>query len=167
VHEGDGAPYEHVVEVGDEGLTHELVYNPHQRRAHRLRNGQYRQDKGLPALQAADEAPPLSAEVLDAMQSDKDWRFSGWNEPDAITFVDQGFDWIRYDPECEWLASIEVLSEVSAGIKAGLAPVQMTYFWTSQLLGDRDVAAQKEVSVARKLPCQPAHGLPLTSSHRR
>lgn len=152
INEGDGAPYEHVLEIGDEGLSHELVYNPHQRRAHRLRNGTYRQEKGLPPLQSAEvdgagqQPPQLSHEVQQAIQNDKDWHFSGWAEADAVTFVEQGFDWIRYDPESEWLGTIEVLPEISAGNRSGLAPVMLNYAWTSQLLSDRDVTAQREVS---------------------
>ena len=148
VNEGDIAPYEHVIELGDEGLTHELVFNPHQRRAHRLRNGHYRQEKGLPMLQTADDAAQASAGLHDAAKTVEEWRFSGWHEPDAITFVEQGFDWIRYDPECEWLASIEVLAEVSAGSRSGLAPIMLPYYWSEQLHHDRDVVAQREVSAS-------------------
>jgi len=147
VNEGDGAPYEHVIELGDEGLSHELVFNPHQRRAHRLRNGHYRQEKGLPMLQTADDSGQVSAAVLETARMAEEWHFSGWSEADATVFVDQGFDWIRYDPECEWLASIEVLAEVSAGNKNGLAPVMLPYYWMSQLQSDRDVVAQREVSL--------------------
>ena len=147
MNEGDGAPYEHVIELGDEGLSHELVFNPHQRRAHRLRNGHYRQEKGLPMLQTADDSGQVSVAVLETARMAEEWHFSGWSEADATVFVDQGFDWIRYDPECEWLASIEVLAEVSAGNKNGLAPVMLPYYWMSQLQSDRDVVAQREVSL--------------------
>jgi hypothetical protein len=88
----------------------------------------------------------MSAGLQDAARMAEEWRFSGWQEPDAITFVEQGFDWIRYDPECEWLASIEVLAEVSAGNRSGLAPVMLPYYWATQLSNDRDVIAQREVS---------------------
>lgn len=147
VNEGDAAPYEHVVELGDEGLTHELVFTPHQRRAHRLRNGHYRQEKGLSVLQTMDDTVQASAGPQEAAKVAEDWHFSGWQEPDAVTFVEQGFDWIRYDPECEWLASIEILAEVSAGNRSGLAPIMLPYYWSEQLQHDRDVIAQREVSV--------------------
>lgn len=41
-----------------------------------------------------------------------------------------GYEWIRVDPECEWIAIFEF--------------VERPWYWISQLQGDRDVVAQIE-----------------------
>jgi transcription initiation factor TFIID subunit 2 len=43
-----------------------------------------------------------------------------------------GYEWIRIDPELEWLATFEF--------------VEKPWYWISQLQGDRDVVAQFEAS---------------------
>lgn len=142
MHDGEGAPLEHIIEIGEDGLNHELMYTQHIKRPHRLRTGQFRREKGLPPIIADEEDERLRREQAIV---DEEWKFANWSEAEAAAFIEQGFDWIRYDPECEWIASMEVLAEVQGIGRSTFPKVNMTYHWLSQLQNDPDVIAQREV----------------------
>jgi transcription initiation factor TFIID subunit 2 len=61
------------------------------------------------------------------------WRVADWTDEQAETMFGEGggYEWIRIDPECEWIAVFEF--------------AEKPWYWISQLQGDRDVAAQIEV----------------------
>lgn len=49
-----------------------------------------------------------------------------------------GYEWIRIDPDCEWIAAFDF--------------AEKPWYWVSQLQGDKDVVAQLEVS-GEQLDC--------------
>jgi hypothetical protein len=53
----------------------------------------------------------------------------------------QGFDWIRYDPDGEWIAVFERQKTAVGGVPAESDAI----VWATQLQYEKDVMAQKEV----------------------
>lgn len=64
----------------------------------------------------------------------REWRVAEWSEEqaDAMMSEGSGYEWIRIDPDLEWLAVFEF--------------PEKPWYWISQLQGDKDVVAQLEVS---------------------
>lgn len=136
IHEADGAPFEHVLDIKQPSKTFNLPFNTKYKRTRRsgriaARFNQLQEDL------AADE-PESMAEVFAYPPWDDDevraeWRVADWSDENATAMLGEvgGYEWIRIDPELEWLATFEF--------------VEKPWYWISQLQGDRDVVAQFEV----------------------
>lgn len=137
IHEADGAPFEHIVDVKQRKLN--LPFNTKYKRTRRsgklAARFQHLQDQ----LEADEGEVPVAAEVFAYPSWDndnvrQDWRVGEWSEDQAGTMIGEGggYEWIRLDPDLEWLAWFDFL--------------ERPWYWVSQLQGDRDVAAQVQVS---------------------
>lgn len=144
IHEADGTPYEHIVELKDVFTKLDIQYNTKYRR---LRNRKI--NVGRPSNRAA--SPDLEEDlefqeekidssaiqrlgtVLSSPKECKDWELT-----DAVVTTDgneaqrqnEAFEWIRIDSDFEWICKIYVN--------------QPDYMFTSQLQQDSDVEAQVE-----------------------
>lgn len=144
IHEADGTPYEHIVELKDVFTKLDIQYNTKYRR---LRNRKI--NVGRPSNKAAspdlEEELEFQDEKIDnsaiqrlgtVLSSPKDCK--DWDLTDAIITTDgneaqrqnEAFEWIRIDSDFEWICKIYVN--------------QPDYMFTSQLQQDSDVEAQVE-----------------------
>ncbi|CUS24320.1 LAQU0S15e01860g1_1 [Lachancea quebecensis] len=145
IHEADGTPYEHIVELKDTFTKLDIQYNTKYKRLKRRRkiNKTAKQE-------GKDPTPTENPEVLvaedenedivlvnclgDVLLSAKDC--SQWNltdpmvtsEGDEFQQQNEAFEWIRIDADFEWVCKIYIN--------------QPDYMFASQLQQDRDVEAQ-------------------------
>lgn len=118
VHEADGTPYEHIVDLKDTVVKFDVQYNTKHKRLKKNK------DESI-------EVPPVFTKLGDILQSEEDikeWNFAEWPKRDE-EYIDP-FEWIRVDTDFEWIAKVNVK--------------QPDYMFGSQLQQDRDVEAQYE-----------------------
>ncbi|MBW0488935.1 hypothetical protein O181_028650 [Austropuccinia psidii MF-1] len=127
IHESDGVPYEHVLDIKEIFKRYELPSNHKNKKGRRpIRRYNITNQSGE------------NVEVSDDRLFDKPWqRFQ--DEPDSWKFVDwvddeeinqSNVEWIRLDVEAEWICEIRFEMK--------------EYMWLEQLQKDRDVIAQLE-----------------------
>ncbi|WVF68463.1 hypothetical protein IAT40_003229 [Kwoniella sp. CBS 6097] len=146
IHEADGAPFEHLVDIKTNQRTFTLPFNTKYKRTRRsgqvaarfnkmqdaLAAGDANDEEDEARLQAADRAGVFAYPPWEDEEERRRWRVAEWGEEQADQMMGEGggYEWIRVDPECEWLAAIEF--------------AEKPWCWVSQLQGDRDVIAQLE-----------------------
>lgn len=144
IHEADGAPFEHLVDVKTNKKTFNLPFNTKYKRTRRSGHVAARFSKLQDALaQAEDNDEDQAAELRemdrgelfayppwDDEEEQRKWRVHDWSEEEAGAMLGEGggYEWIRVDPDSEWLANFDIHEK--------------PWFWISQLQGDRDVVAQ-------------------------
>jgi transcription initiation factor TFIID subunit 2 len=140
IHEADGTPYEHVLDIRQQYKKFEVPFNTKYKRVRR-------NTKRFIARQAAAEAAanPESAELIGVVDmsfglgiweddaSREEWKVADWTEADEAHMATATYEWIRLDTDIEWLTKITFDQE--------------PFMWVSQLQRDRDVIAQIEVRV--------------------
>lgn len=140
IHEADGTPYEHVLDIRSDEKKFEILFNTKYKRVRR-NTKRYLARK---ALQAAAEAGDLdAAEAIDIIDTSFElkewenearrayWQVADWTEEDEKLMEGASYEWIRVDADFEWIATVNFQ--------------QADYMWVSQLQRDRDVVAQIEV----------------------
>lgn len=146
IHDGDEAPFEHVVDVIGEGRIHELPYTANTKRVYRNRSS--RRTGKLKAEETQNAAATSEKEMTEDKREATEWKFSNWAQEDMEKLFSQGFDWIRYDPDGEWIAMFDRQKTAVGGL-----PVESdAVVWGTQLQFEKDVIAQKEVSRAANPP---------------
>lgn len=134
IHEADGTPYEHIIEIKDSKTTFEIPYNTKYKRLKRSR----RQKERTAANAGNEYTGGGNDDVLlyslgDVLQSEeemKEWRLAEWSKDDEEKMSQESYEWIRMDADFEWICKIST----------SMPP----YMWVSQLQQDRDVVAQLE-----------------------
>lgn len=136
IHEADGTPYEHIIEIKEATTKFDIPYNTKYKRLKRSRR-----QKERSALAAGIEFPAEgNDDVLiyclgDILQSDeevKEWRLTDWSKDDEDKMNQESYEWIRMDADFEWICKMHMNMP--------------GYMYLSQLQQDRDVVAQLEVS---------------------
>jgi transcription initiation factor TFIID subunit 2 len=148
IHEADGTPYEHVLDIRSPFKRYEVPFNTKYKR---VRRNTKRYLARQAAAQAAAEGDSEAAEAmgmidmgfgLDIWENAEErehWRVADWTEEDEATMNGATYEWIRMDADFEWIANI--------GFE------QPDFMWVSQLQRDRDVVAQLEaVNALAKQP---------------
>lgn len=142
IHEADGTPYEHVLDVRAPFKRYEVPFNTKYKR---VRRNTKRYLARQAAAQAAAEGDAEAAAAMDMVdmgfgleiwENEKErenWKVADWTEEDEQNMAGQTYEWIRIDADFEWIAAI--------------AFDQKDYMWVSQLQRDRDVVAQYEVGL--------------------
>ena len=139
IHEADGTPYEHIVEIKEATTRFEIPYNTKYKRLKRSR----RQKERAAATVGVDSSADAQDDVLlyclgDVLQSEqevRDWRLADWTKEEEEQMSAESYEWIRMDADFEWICKLTI----------NLSP----WMFISQLQQDRDVVAQLEV---RKSP---------------
>lgn len=141
IHEADGTPYEHVLDIRSPFKRYEVPFNTKYKR---VRRNTKRYLARQAAAQAAAEGDAEAAEAiglidmgfgLEIWEKEKEreiWKVADWTEEDEQVMSGATYEWIRMDADFEWIAAI--------------AFEQPDFMWVSQLQRDRDVVAQLEVS---------------------
>ncbi|KAI0375461.1 hypothetical protein BV20DRAFT_960622 [Pilatotrama ljubarskyi] len=148
IHEADGTPYEHVLDIRSPFKRYEVPFNTKYKR---VRRNTKRYLARQAAAQAAAEGDADAAAAMDMVdmgfgleiweneQERENWKVADWTEEDEQNMAGQTYEWIRIDADFEWIAAI--------------AFDQKDYMWVSQLQRDRDVVAQYEaIAVLSKSP---------------
>lgn len=142
IHEADGTPYEHVLDVLAPTKRYEVPFNTKYKR---VRRNTKRYLARQAAAQAAAEGDLDAAEAIGMIdmgfglevwenEEERDrWKVTDWTEEEEQVMAGATYEWIRMDADFEWLARIQF--------------EQPDYMWVSQLARDRDVVAQMEVSL--------------------
>ncbi|KAG8853464.1 hypothetical protein FRB91_004856 [Serendipita sp. 411] len=137
IHEADGTPYEHVLDIRQPYKKFEVPFNTKYKRVRR-------NTKRFIARQQAAEAAanPETAELIGVVDmsfglgiweddaSREEWKVADWSESDEAHMATATYEWIRLDTDIEWLTKISFDQE--------------PFMWVSQLQRDRDVIAQIE-----------------------
>lgn len=134
VHEADGTPYEHIVEIKDATTKFEIPYNTKYKRLKRSRR-----QKERTAGPSVDFTSEIQDDMLlyslgDVLQSEeemREWRLADWSKEDEEKMSQESYEWIRVDADFEWICKIMLNLP--------------GYMYLSQLQQDRDVVAQLEV----------------------
>lgn len=135
VHEADGTPYEHVVEIKEVYQKFDIPYNTKYKRLKRSRR---QREKNFTAAAANAETSEVDNDALlyclgDVLQTEdeiRDWKIADWSPEDEEKMSSESYEWIRVDADFEWICKMKINM-------AG-------YMFTSQLQQDRDVVAQME-----------------------
>lgn len=117
VHEQDGTPYEHIVDLKDGNTRIDIQYNSKFRRRRKEENPEV-----LTILSGLGDVLTEPSEI-------EDWHLETWTRTEEEILTD-AFEWIRVDADFEWIAKFRI--------------DQPEYMYASQLQHDRDVEAQFE-----------------------
>lgn len=142
IHEADGTPYEHVLDILAPIKRFEVPFNTKYKR---IRRNTKRFQARQAAAQAAADGDIEAAEAigmidmgfgLEVWENEDErerWKVADWTEEEERAMDGATYEWIRMDADFEWIAKIQF--------------EQADYMWVSQLQRDRDVVAQVEVSL--------------------
>ncbi|KAL2009944.1 hypothetical protein VTN00DRAFT_5751 [Thermoascus crustaceus] len=134
IHEADGTPYEHIVEIKEGVTKFDIPYNTKYKRLKRNK----RQKERAAAAAGADPNAETQDDVLlyclgDVLQTEEevqDWKLVDWSKEDEERMGQESYEWIRMDADFEWICKLSL--------------VMPGYMYLSQLQQDRDVVAQLE-----------------------
>ncbi|PFH52313.1 hypothetical protein AMATHDRAFT_140606 [Amanita thiersii Skay4041] len=143
IHEADGTPYEHVLDIRSPFKRYEVPFNTKYKR---VRRNTKRYLARQAAAQAAAEGDSEAAEAIGMVdmgfgleiwekeQERENWKVADWTEDDETVMSGATYEWIRIDADFEWIANMKF--------------EQPDFMWVSQLQRDRDVVAQLEALYA-------------------
>lgn len=114
VHEADGTPYEHIVDIKNSVVKFDVQYNTKFKRLKKSKE----EAEGLLFLRLGD--------VLEKTEEAKEWKFEEWPKRDEELL--DPFEWLRVDTDFEWIATFDIK--------------QPDYMFGAQLQQDRDIEAQ-------------------------
>ena len=144
IHEADGTPYEHIVEIKDVTTRFEIPYNTKYKRLKRSKRAKERSIAINGPEQVGDSQDDVLLYCLgDTLQTDqevKDWYLCDWTEQQENQMGQESYEWIRMDADFEWIGRMNLNMPI--------------YMYVSQLQQDRDVVAQYE-SVQRIIQQEP------------
>ncbi|KAI6782277.1 Transcription initiation factor TFIID subunit-like protein [Emericellopsis cladophorae] len=138
IHEADGTPYEHIIEIKEDAARATKFEIPYNTKYKRLKRTRRMKEKLTGAAANADaqgetEQDALTVSLGDGLSTPEEqakWEIIDW-DPETERKMDQeSYEWIRIDADFEWVAAM----------KHTLEP----YMYVSQLQQDRDVVAQQD-----------------------
>src|SRR5436190_506011 len=106
IHEADGTPYEHIVDIKEVNTKVEIPYNTKYKRLKRSR----RQKERAAAAAGLDISGEAQDDVLlyclgDVLQSEEevnDWKLTDWSKEEEDRMSQESYEWIRMDADFEW-----------------------------------------------------------------
>lgn len=140
IHEADGTPYEHVLDIRSDEKKYEILFNTKYKRVRRNTKRYLARKAAQAAAEAGDVEAAEAMELIDSGFELKEWenearrtywQVADWTEEDEALMNGASYEWIRVDADFEWIAAVNFQ--------------QADYMWVSQLQRDRDVVAQMEV----------------------
>ncbi|KAF1959374.1 hypothetical protein CC80DRAFT_533518 [Byssothecium circinans] len=148
IHEADGTPYEHIVDINSSLVKVEIPYNTKYKRLKRNRLNKERQAaaQGLDAGGETQEDVTFYSlgDLFQTPEEMQEWRIEEWSAEDEQKMENEAYEWIRIDADSEWICRTNINDMPS-------------YMYVSQLQQDKDVVAQ--VESIQYLARKQAHGL--------
>ncbi|KAI0473821.1 hypothetical protein GGR56DRAFT_551506 [Xylariaceae sp. FL0804] len=136
IHEADGTPYEHIVEIREDSAKSVKFEIPYNTKYKRLKRNRRQRERAL-ASQAAGKGTEdgqkelyYLGDVLQHPDEVEEWEFRDWDDETEAKMDQESYEWIRMDADFEWIC------EMRTNLPA--------YMYASQLQQDRDVAAQQD-----------------------
>jgi transcription initiation factor TFIID subunit 2 len=137
IHEADGTPYEHIVEIREDAMRQakfEIPYNTKYKRLKRTRRQKERANAGVNVdangEHIEDALLYCLGDVLQGPDEMAAWELHDWDAEVEKRMDQESYEWIRMDADFEWLCTMSTNLE--------------SYMYVSQLQQDRDVAAQQD-----------------------
>ncbi|KAI0149843.1 hypothetical protein F4776DRAFT_182413 [Hypoxylon sp. NC0597] len=134
IHEADGTPYEHIVEIREEPSKSVKFEIPYNTKYKRLKRNRRQRERALASSSKGNDDGYRDLYYLgDVMQHPdemEEWDFCDWDESIENRMDQESYEWIRMDADFEWICEM----------KTNLPP----YMYASQLQQDRDVVAQQD-----------------------
>ncbi|KAK5120410.1 hypothetical protein LTR85_006349 [Meristemomyces frigidus] len=131
IHEADGTPYEHIVEIKEQITKLEIPYNTKYKRLKRSRRQKERaMADGNTGEGGEDALLYCLGDILDTPEEIREWNLVDWTEEDEEKMGQESYEWIRMDADFEWIGKMHL--------------VMPLYMYISQLQQDRDLVAQYE-----------------------
>ena len=130
IHEADGTPYEHIVEIKEGTTKFDIPYNTKYKR---LKRNKKQRERAVASGEADAQEEVLLYCLGDVLQTEEEtaqWRLADWTKEDEERMGQESYEWIRMDADFEWVCKL------SLGMPG--------YMYLSQLQQDRDVVAQLE-----------------------
>ncbi|KAI1392709.1 uncharacterized protein F4822DRAFT_391854 [Hypoxylon trugodes] len=131
IHEADGTPYEHIVEIREENAHHVKFEIPYNTKYKRLKKTRRNRERAL-ARGDTDNHRLLYflGDVMQQPEEIEEWDFRDWDEETEKAMDLESFEWVRMDADFEWICDMQT------NLPA--------YMYASQLQQDRDVVAQQD-----------------------
>jgi transcription initiation factor TFIID subunit 2 len=135
IHEADGTPYEHIVDINSNNVKVEIPYNTKYKRLKRNRLNKERMAAAA-GLDASGEVQEdvtfyMLGDLFTTPQEHNEWRLDDWPPEDEAKQETEAYEWIRIDADFEWICRTNIEDMPS-------------YMYVSQLQQDKDVVAQAE-----------------------
>ncbi|KIY00709.1 uncharacterized protein Z520_03374 [Fonsecaea multimorphosa CBS 102226] len=133
IHEADGTPYEHIVQIKDANTVMEVPYNTKYKRLKRSKKQRARANTKAATEQGEEENDSLVYCLGDVLQTEEEmtnWRIKEWTTDQEDKMNAESYEWIRLDADFEWICTMNL--------------AMPGYMYASQLQQDRDVVAQIE-----------------------
>ncbi|KAL6159487.1 Transcription initiation factor TFIID subunit 2 [Exserohilum turcicum] len=135
IHEADGTPYEHIVDINSNNVKVEIPYNTKYKRLKRNRLNKERMAAAA-GLDASGETQEdvtfyMLGDLFTSPQEHEEWRLDDWPPEDEAKQEGEAYEWIRIDADFEWICRTNIEDMPS-------------YMYVSQLQQDKDVVAQAE-----------------------
>ncbi|KAI1169801.1 hypothetical protein F4777DRAFT_571799 [Nemania sp. FL0916] len=153
IHEADGTPYEHIVEIREDGARSVRFEIPYNTKYKRLKRNRRQRERAMANNNAKEEGQKELYYLGDIMQQADDveeWGFRDWDEDTESKMDQESYEWIRMDADFEWIC------EMKTNLPA--------YMYASQLQQDRDVAAQQDSMLFLKQSFAKSGAHPLVST---
>ncbi|KAF1969039.1 hypothetical protein BU23DRAFT_513872 [Bimuria novae-zelandiae CBS 107.79] len=134
IHEADGTPYEHIIEINSSNVRVEIPYNTKYKRIKRNKLNKERQAQAQGGDVGGDQDEVTIYSLGDLFlntEEAEEWRIHDWSANDERDMESEAYEYIRIDADFEWLAQINI-----NGMRS--------YMFISQLQQDKDVVAQAE-----------------------
>ncbi|KAI2638556.1 hypothetical protein GGS21DRAFT_446121 [Xylaria nigripes] len=153
IHEADGTPYEHIVEIREDGARSVRFEIPYNTKYKRLKRNRRQRERAMANNNAKEEGQKELYYLGDVMQHSDDveeWGFREWDEETESKMDQESYEWIRMDADFEWIC------EMKTNLPA--------YMYASQLQQDRDVTAQQDSMLFLKQSFAKSGAHPLVST---
>jgi transcription initiation factor TFIID subunit 2 len=136
IHEADGTPYEHIVDINSSTVKVEIPYNTKYKRLKKNRRDKERQAlvQGMDGTGDSQEDAVfyMLGDLFQSEEESNEWKISEWSQEDYARMDQEFYEWIRVDADFEWICRANI-NDMPA------------YMYVSQLQQDKDVIAQAEV----------------------
>ncbi|TVY42444.1 Transcription initiation factor TFIID subunit [Lachnellula subtilissima] len=103
IHEADGTPYEHIVEILEGTAKIEIPYNTKYKRLKRNRHQKERMNAKADFQGGNDALYYCLGDVLQTPQEVLEWGLFDWDEDLQKDMDAEHYEWIRVDADFEWL----------------------------------------------------------------
>ncbi|KFY44898.1 hypothetical protein V495_03220, partial [Pseudogymnoascus sp. VKM F-4514 (FW-929)] len=134
IHESDGTPYEHIVEIREGIQKIEIPYHTKYKRLKRSRREKERATAGpgvdITAENHDDVLLYCLGDVLQSKEDVQEWGLVDWDTEMEVKMDQESYEWIRMDADFEWICELNLNMP--------------SYMYLSQLQQDRDVVAQQD-----------------------